>query len=46
MNHLLTALPALAVMSVHVHIIWPRFIMSMVVLASMLGYLIYAWMNR
>jgi len=46
MNPILTALPALASVTVHVDINWPRFVFSMLVLSGMLGYIVYAWLNR
>jgi hypothetical protein len=33
-------------MTVQVNVSWPRFIVSMIVLAAMLGYMVYRWMKR
>lgn len=38
------ALPGL--IEFHVNVDWPRLIVSMFVLAAILGYMVYSWMKR
>ena len=36
----------LGLLSVHVNVSWPRFLVSMVVLGGVVWYTVYAWVKR